>query len=272
MQKKSNLQTLWHDSSAAWDQWADSLHSMADKFNQPLLHAAKIQTGDWVLDLASGAGEPALSVARAVGESGRVVASDLVPAMLQGTQRRAPAHLHCLAADMAALPFANCSLDKITCRFGIMFCTEWQRAIAECLRVLKPCGRMAFMLWGEMAENTVFHVIRQAAEHVFPDNTAYAHEFLPFSFADTHALTVTMKNYGLQCDTQLLEFTPKVPTHVKFWQAPMEMSFNARYQAATVAQRVAWEQAILEQLVPYMKDNMYHLKVKVLIVVGEKVS
>ncbi len=272
--EKSEIQQLWHGSSAAWDYWADSLQAMADKFNQPLLQAADIQAGDWVLDLASGAGEPALSVAQRVGTSGLVIASDLVPSMLQAAKRRAQSipHLHCLAADMAALPFANHCLDKITCRFGIMFCPEWQRAIVECQRVLKPQGKVALMLWGALADNTVFHVIRQAAEQVFPDQSAYEHEFQPFLFADPNALIACMEQQGFSCQLHSVQFSPKVSTQVKFWQAPLEMSFAARYQAATEAQRHAWEMTILNLFESHRQENFYQLKVSLQIVVGEKLS
>ncbi|MDD2816494.1 MAG: methyltransferase domain-containing protein [Thiotrichaceae bacterium] len=272
--EKSAIQQLWQSSSPAWEQWAENLQAMADKFNQPLLNAVDIQAGDWVLDLASGAGEPALSVAQRVGESGLVIASDLVPSMLQGVKRRAAgiSHLHALAADMENLPFATESLDKITCRFGIMFAPNWAQAVAECQRILKPQGKVAFMLWGALPENTVFHVIRQAAEQVFPDNTAYAHEFLPFLFADPAPLLATMQQQGLHCHLQTLEFSPKVPDSVKFWQAPLEMSFAARYQAASSEQRQAWEMAILQALEAYRQESFYQLKVRLHILVGEKLS
>lgn len=270
--EKSVIQQLWQSSSPAWEQWANNLQAMADKFNQPLLNAVNIQTGDKVLDLASGAGEPALSVAQRVGESGLVIASDVVPAMLQAVKRRAASisQLHCVAADMEALPFATESLDKITCRFGLMFAPNWAQAVAECQRVLKPQGKVAFMLWGALSENTVFQVIRQAAEQVFPDNTAYEHEFLPFFFADPAPLLATMQQQGLHCHLQTLEFSPKVPDSVKFWQAPLEMSFAVRYQAASSEQRQAWEIAILQALEVYRQEKFYQLKVCLHIVVGEK--
>lgn len=272
--EKSAIQQLWHGSSAAWEQWAENLHAMADKFNQPLLEAMDIQAGDRVLDLASGAGEPALSVAQRVGKSGLVIASDLVPAMLQGVKRRAAgiSQLHSVAADMETLPFATESLDKITCRFGIMFAPNWAQAVAECQRVLKSQGKVAFMLWGALAENTVFHVIRQAAEQVFPNNAAYEHEFLPFLFANPAPLLAVMQQQGLHCRLQTLEFSPKVPDSVKFWQAPLEMSFAARYQAASPKQRQAWERAIIQSLEAYHQENFYQLKVCLHIVVGEKLS
>lgn len=270
--EKSAIQQLWQSSSPAWEQWADNLQAMADKFNQPLLNAADIQAGDWVLDLASGAGEPALSVAQRVGESGLVIASDLVPAMLQGVQRRASgiAQLQAVTADMESLPFASESFDKITCRFGIMFAPHWAQAVAECQRVLKSQGKIALMLWGDLTENTVFHVIRQAAEQVFPDNTAYEHEFLPFLFADPAPLIQVMQQQGLHCQLQTLKFSPKIPDSVKFWQAPLEMSFAVRYQAASSEQRQAWESSIIQALEAYRQENFYQLKVSLQMVVGEK--
>ncbi|MBU2090996.1 MAG: hypothetical protein KKB63_10595, partial [Alphaproteobacteria bacterium] len=64
----------WTDRGEGWDRRADEMEEMSKRFNDPLLDLAGIERGMIVLDLASGAGEPALSAARRVGVAGQVLA------------------------------------------------------------------------------------------------------------------------------------------------------------------------------------------------------
>src|SRR2546426_8489334 len=58
-------------------------------FGQRLIKLAGIRSGMWVLDVATGPGEPALTIARRVGPRGLVAGVDFSPTMLR--RARAPA-------------------------------------------------------------------------------------------------------------------------------------------------------------------------------------
>lgn len=111
---KGDVARNWTNRAPAWNKWAERVERMARRFNEPLIEAAGIAPGMHVLDLASGAGEPALTIARTVGAEGRVTATDLVDDMLEGTRRRARdadlTQLSCEVADMEQLPFEDSTL------------------------------------------------------------------------------------------------------------------------------------------------------------------
>src|SRR5439155_5325472 len=111
-----------------------------------------------VLDLASGTGEPALTLAPLVLPGGTVTATDLLPEILAVAEEQAAqqgrANLRCGVADAGDLPFADASFDRVTCRFGVMFFPDVPRALREVCRVLRPGGRAAFTAWGPAAEQT----------------------------------------------------------------------------------------------------------------------
>jgi len=135
----------WAARAVAWDERADEIAEMSSRLNAPMVEAAMLEPGMRVLDLASGAGEPLLSVAQAVGESGRVTALDLADEMLTGAKRRAHeaglTNIDFRTGDMQALDEPDNVYDRVTCRFGIMFCPEPALAAREACRVLKPGGR-----------------------------------------------------------------------------------------------------------------------------------
>jgi len=269
---KAQMKTFWQESGQAWDKWANALQAMADKFNQPLIDFAGIQAGTQVLDLASGAGEPALSIAQHIGEDGQVIATDLVEEMLMGTQRRAVEmglkNLSCQAADMEGLPFEPQQFNHVTCRFGIMFCQQQQQALAETLRVLKPQGTATFMVWGELDENTIFHVIRAALDRVLPADEN-DHELLPFALAEEQKLLTMMQDAGFnQCKEETLTFSPSVPVGRNFWQAQLEMSFAVRYAFATPEQREQIEEEIIAGLATYQHDDQYRLTLTIRLISG----
>jgi ubiquinone/menaquinone biosynthesis C-methylase UbiE len=96
------------------------------------------------LDVASGTGEPGLSIAALV-PRGRVVLTDLSGGMLAVASANASAlglanvgTRECGADD---LPFGDASFDTITCRFGFMFFPDIAGAVTELLWVLRPGGR-----------------------------------------------------------------------------------------------------------------------------------
>ena len=108
-----------------------------------------------VLDLASGTGEPGISLARRV-PRGFVTAVDQSSELLEIAAKRArdknPLNFTTQQADAHRLPFADQSFDLATCRFGVMFFTECHRALTELRRVLKPGARACFAAWGPIEQ------------------------------------------------------------------------------------------------------------------------
>jgi SAM-dependent methyltransferase len=109
-----------------------------------------------VLDLASGAGEPALDLAVRVGPQGEVTSYDPSPELLeiarQRAIRRGVRNLVTRLGYAERLPFADNSFDLATCRFGIMFFADCGKALGELLRVLKPGARACFVAWGRFEQ------------------------------------------------------------------------------------------------------------------------
>jgi SAM-dependent methyltransferase len=137
----------------AWRKWHAQIATFTQGATEAILEAVRLRPGMRVLDLASGVGDPALSIAREVAPSGRVTATDLGPGMMslaeELARKRGLTNIEFREANAESLPFADKSYDVLTCRFGVMFFPDLPKALSECFRVLKPLGRAAFVAWGK---------------------------------------------------------------------------------------------------------------------------
>ncbi len=152
---KSAERASWDAASPGWEAWQAEFESGAALATARLLELAGVRTGQRVLDVATGQGEPALSAARVVGPTGRVVGIDLSPAMLAAARRRAGVlpNLEFLEADMEALPHPAGSFDVVLSRFGLMFAADRAGVLRSLARVLAPGGVLAAAVWGPPASH-----------------------------------------------------------------------------------------------------------------------
>ena len=122
---------------------AEARHELVDA----LLAAARLATGQTVLDLASGPGLLAAEACGAIGEAGLAIASDIAEGQLACCPGLAR-----VAADGEALPFARASFDRVLCGLGLMFFPDDQAALREIRRVLRPEGQLTLSVWGRAGE------------------------------------------------------------------------------------------------------------------------
>jgi SAM-dependent methyltransferase len=164
----------WRERSRIWARTAPQGKAQDDTFNQMIIAEAAIRPGEAVLDVASGTGNPAVSIALAMDGKGSVTCCDLEPGMLDAARGRAAnlslTIMRFVAADMTRLPFRDAAFDCVTCRFGIMFPGDRVAAAREALRVLRPGGRAAYLVWGVYEDNPPFHVPRRAVAAFFGED------------------------------------------------------------------------------------------------------
>jgi ubiquinone/menaquinone biosynthesis C-methylase UbiE len=265
----------WTARSAAWLRWADEVSSDASCMNRALAKGARLETNHRILDLASGVGEPALGVARRAEAEGLVVATDLVPAMLSGVQRRARAMgvgaLLYSAADMQALPFVDAAFDRVLCRFGVMFCDRPDAALAEAYRVLKPGGRAAFLVWGPRVENTLFLRMQEAVAHFFDDVAPVASGPSPFQFAERGELARALEEAGFSAlEERAVRNTITLPGEPASWRPQLEMTYGDFLEALPAPTRAGLERAIEVSLAQHCTDQGYRFATWAWLVVGQR--
>jgi|KBSMisStandDraft_5_1062788.scaffolds.fasta_scaffold19204_2 demethylmenaquinone methyltransferase/2-methoxy-6-polyprenyl-1,4-benzoquinol methylase len=93
----------------------------------------------WVLDLATGSGDLALTMVRRLPKA-EITAADFSPEML--AIARAKGLANTVLADALELPFADGNFDVVTVAFGLRNMADWGAALAEMARVLTTGGHV----------------------------------------------------------------------------------------------------------------------------------
>ncbi|MFA5896902.1 MAG: methyltransferase domain-containing protein [Thermoplasmata archaeon] len=131
-----------------------------------------------VLDLATGPGEPAMSIARLVGLDGEVVGVDLSEKMVELASRlskeRRIANVSFKVMDAEKLGFPENTFDAVVSRFGFQIFTNPDVVAKEAHRVLKPKGRIGVSVWSTADKATAIHtIVGPMLEFAEPDETGY---------------------------------------------------------------------------------------------------
>jgi ubiquinone/menaquinone biosynthesis C-methylase UbiE len=156
VQIREQQKEIWNRFSPGWKKWDDLTMNFLKPMGDEMIHLLRPKGVDMVLDVASGTGEPGLTIATKL-RGGIVVATDLSEGMLkvarENANRRGIKNFEITAADVSELPFPDNSFDSVSCRFGFMFFPDMLIAASEMVRVLKPGGRLATAVWNVPEKN-----------------------------------------------------------------------------------------------------------------------
>jgi len=139
-----------------------------------------------VLDLATGSGDVALALARALPADATIAGMDFCAPMLAEAEAKrqrcgAPANLSFRAGDGLALPLPDASQDAVTIAFGLRNMADRPRALREMRRVLRPPRGRLFVLefsqpdrwFRPLYYGYLRHLLPRLAGAITGDRTAY---------------------------------------------------------------------------------------------------
>lgn len=141
-----------------------------------------------VLDLCCGTGDLLIALERAAGRS--LFGGDFChPMLVEADRKLASTGLRSslIEADALSLPFGDASLDLVTAAFGFRNLANYQKGLAELLRVLRPGGAAAILEFSQPCVPGFAAVYRLYSTRLLPligglisgDRTAYT--YLPES-------------------------------------------------------------------------------------------
>ena len=160
--KQTTLQQ-WNSAAEAWHRWGPLLSRWLGPATETMLDMCDIKNGSRVLDVAAGAGEQTLSVAKRIGDSGHVLATDISPDILQFASDSAKlAGLNNVQTQtldgenlskLVATPF-----DAVISRVGLIYFPDQQKALAGMKQQLKEGGKVAAMVYSTAETNPFFSI------------------------------------------------------------------------------------------------------------------
>lgn len=160
----------WDKVAYSWKKWDEFTMNFLRPTGDAIIKKLDIKANDVALDIASGTGEPAFSIA-AIAKKGKVHATDLSEEMLAiakaHAQVRGINNIEFQVADVSNLPFSDNFFDKISCRMGFMFFPDMQLAAKEMFRVCKNGGKMTVSVWAAAENNDWSTTITKAlSKHI----------------------------------------------------------------------------------------------------------
>ncbi|HWT25288.1 MAG TPA: class I SAM-dependent methyltransferase [Solirubrobacteraceae bacterium] len=185
-----------------WEKRRPFIERTVTPVREWLIRELAPRAGDTVLELAAGAGDTGFEAARLAGDRGRLLSTDLSPAMLEVARRRGAElgvrNVDFRLIDAEAIALEADSVDGVICRFGYMLMVDCARALRETRRVLRPGGRVVLAVWGAPDRNPFFTAIGAAlvrAGHLPPPDPDGPG---PFSMGDPQRISALLAGAGFR--------------------------------------------------------------------------
>jgi ubiquinone/menaquinone biosynthesis C-methylase UbiE len=165
----------WNAAAPGWKKYGKDMFKWLAPVSDQLIRSAGIRIGQTVLDVATGTGQPALTIAKIIGPNGKVIGVDLSPEMLEVAKEEAASQgltnavAFQVVKDESLSIFSDNTFDSVVCRNGLMFMPDPVKALKAFLRVLKPGGKASVTVWGSPDKSPVMGALMNTLSKHVPD-------------------------------------------------------------------------------------------------------
>jgi SAM-dependent methyltransferase len=264
-QYKETTRQQWQSAAEAWHRWEPTLRAWLGPATEVLLDLARIGPGSRVLDVAAGAGEPAITAARRVGPTGSVLATDIAATILEFAGQAAREQgvgdiVETRVMDGEHLDLPDASFDAYLSRVGLIYFPDRRGALAEARRVLKPGGRISVMVYSTPDRNPFFSIpvaiIRRHAQLPPPSPAQPG----PFSLGGPGVLEGALRDAGFgEVEVRAIPSPLQLPSAAECVRFERE-SFGALHQMMVKLtpehQQAVWEE-IEAELRQFERDGAF---------------
>ena len=268
----------WRENAPYWRKHAETIRVMFAPMTRALIEAAGIRAGQTALDVACGAGEPALTIAEVVGASGSVTCTDAVAEMVNAAadaaRRRGLTNVEFRQCTADALPFDSDLFDAAVCRLGAMFFPDPLAALGEMLRVIRPGGALALAVWSKLEQNPYVHVVNGVISRYVETTTPAPTQSDAFRFAEPGMLAHILNEAGAaRVRERPFDFQIAAPlTPAEFWTLRSDTSGTLREKLSklTAAERAQVAQEVQAAAREFFPHDRMSFPAQMLIVSGRK--
>jgi len=263
---KEQQRAQWRDAAPGWDDYFEWYSRAFGPLMTWCADAIGAAPGMRVLDVATGSGQPALTIASRIQPGGTTLGIDFSPEMIAVAERRArdlgAGNVSFRTMDAEQLELPDASFDAVTCACGILFFPDADRALAEMRRVLKPGGRVAIGVWDEPLKNPFVTVAGGAVGHFHAPTPAGPRTPGAFRFSKRDVLERFLLDAGFSDVTMT---SVPMPIHFQsteeYWQMFLECAAGIKAKIATMSDedRMKLRHLIDELAAPHMVDGKLRL-------------
>jgi enediyne biosynthesis protein CalE5 len=149
---KETERRSWDSVANNWQKWWKTIEIGAEDVSRRLIELAEIKLGSRVLDIATGIGEPAITVANQIGDNGHILATDISSQMLSVAKQRAISLglqnvIEFKEGDTETIDLPSSTFDAVLCRWGMTLFLDFDTGLSNIYRSLVDGGRFAAAVW-----------------------------------------------------------------------------------------------------------------------------
>jgi SAM-dependent methyltransferase len=262
MSTKQMQGKLWSVAPAYWSQHFEPYFLPLYK---KVLDTLKPSEETSVLDAGCGSG---LFSSMVIGRGAELIGIDAAPGLLKVARLRNPQH-NFLEEDLEALPFKDNCFDVVTGFNSFQYAGDFEKALLESKRVLRPGGKLVIAIWDKPELNEATTILKAIGSLLPPPRPGTPG---PFALSEDGRVEGILSKIGLR-----LQHRFSVPCPMLFVKlGDAVKSFMGTGPAAMACNHV--EEAHVRDVVakafaPYkVAEDFYHLRNQFLLFIAEKVS
>jgi ubiquinone/menaquinone biosynthesis C-methylase UbiE len=280
MEQPTDTLKEWSESAKYWSKHNAIIRTMFAPLTEALIERADIHEGQSVLDVAGGPGEPSLTIAGVVGPGGCVTHTDAVSEMVETARseanRRGISNIQFQQCTADSLSFPDNSFDVVVCRLGVMLFPDPHAAMREMLRVAKPGGVLAFVVWHKSELNPFCYAVTNVMDQHIAATVDDPDAPSAFRFAELGKLAKVMREAGaIDVTDDVIKFDIAAPiSPLEFWNMRSKMSDTLRQKLTQLSEdeqsQIARE--IEQEVKEFFPANQMKFPAQMIIATGKKRS
>ena len=270
---RENALQDWAKSAAVRSMFGPQQVAMTRAATEGIIRLGQPKPGMQVLDLATGVGDPAITLANLVGSDDHVQAVDMVSEMLEAAAEEARqqgvTNISFKQANAEALPFPDQSFDLVTCKHVVMLFADVEAGLKEIRRVLKTGQHAVFTAQGLPEENPwqscIMRVFGKYLE-ASPPAPGTPH---PHRFAHPGTLSAALREAGF---SGVEEESPTLPwnwhgTPEEYWESRRNQGalFPKLIERLAPEQREAMNTEVLESIREYYDGTQVNFTAQIVL-------
>ncbi len=246
----------------AWLRWFPVIEGGAAALTARMLELSAIDDAGDVLDLGTGIGEPALTVATRLAGKGRVRAIDRDRRMIDHARARAAAqgltNLGFDTADIDSVDLPANAYDVILARWSLMFVADLPAVLSRLQQALRAGGRLVLAGWGTPEQVPALTLARRVTAETRGRSPPVYGAGSPFCLCDTAALGEDLRQAGFDnVHTESLPVVYEYDSADAYIRARIDLTGPLWEDMATAAEseRRRVFDAIEKALAPHRQPN-----------------